>query len=609
MQQHGADADHCTGCANDGARADNRGGDADHGGNSRDADYGRCGVADRGGCCGSPTAAATAAAMGSPTAAAGTPAAGTPTATPAPQGAAQPQSGGTAPTPRNETVILDQSLFNVFDSFNPFIPNGQQYQAGFQQTCKEFLFYANFAAGKVEPWLATGWKYNTDFTELTLTLDKNAKWNDGQPVTSKDLKFSIDMLKKNATLLTGGTIRQFVTDTSTPDAQTCLVKLNASNPRFHYQFICGIVGGFEMVPEHVWGNIDPTTFRDNPPVRSGPYKLKQVIPAQFMFVWEKNPDYWNKAKLDPKPKYVVYRSAPVMDSDANEFKRAQTDEGSLDYPHMQSIQASGYKNMVVETAFRDPCPRGMWINSDPSKGILSEAKFRWVLSYLLDREQIGTTVWLIKTPPAQYPWADYKSNSRWENAEIANSNKLTYDPAKAASLLDEIGAKKGSDGNRTYKGQPINIEIMTPALVGNPEYVIGQMVADELKKIGIPNVTVRYYQNPVWTQKSNTGDFDISSHWLCGVAFDPEPALQHLRDAVVRPDRSNGSQRQPGPDQGREPQQVRDSAGYHGPDLGGGQAGDGPGAECLLRGASGHTDHPDDLPSGVQHDLLDRVAN
>ena len=55
------------------------------------------------------------------------------------------------PTPRNQTVVLDQSTFFVFDSFNPFIPNGQQYQAGFQQTCKEFLFYANYAAGKIEP--------------------------------------------------------------------------------------------------------------------------------------------------------------------------------------------------------------------------------------------------------------------------------------------------------------------------------------------------------------------------------------------------------------------------------------------------------------------------
>src|SRR5919198_383735 len=45
------------------------------------------------------------------------------------------------PTPRNQTVVIDQVEFTVYDSFNPFIPNGSQYNAGYGQVCKEFLFY------------------------------------------------------------------------------------------------------------------------------------------------------------------------------------------------------------------------------------------------------------------------------------------------------------------------------------------------------------------------------------------------------------------------------------------------------------------------------------
>ena len=205
-----------------------------------------------------PTAAPTAAASSAPKPAATSPATG------------QPMQGALIPTPRNQTVVIDQGNFQVFDSFNPFIPNGQQYQAGYQQACKEFLFYANFAAGKIQTHLGTGWKYNADFTQLTISLEPRAKWSDGQPFTSKDVKFSIEMLIKNAALLSGADVRRFVDTVDTPDPATVTIKLKTANPRFHYTFICGIVNGFEVVPEHIWAKEDPATFKSNPPIRTGP---------------------------------------------------------------------------------------------------------------------------------------------------------------------------------------------------------------------------------------------------------------------------------------------------------------------------------------------------
>src|SRR5439155_12339242 len=122
-----------------------------------------------------PAATTPAAAPAATTAAGATPAAAAAPTKPASTANVQPDKGSIAPTPRNQTLIVDQSLFTIFDGFNPYIPNGEQYQAGFQQACKEHLFYANYAAGKVEPWLATGWSYNPAFTELTLKLNPKVK--------------------------------------------------------------------------------------------------------------------------------------------------------------------------------------------------------------------------------------------------------------------------------------------------------------------------------------------------------------------------------------------------------------------------------------------------
>ena len=60
------------------------------------------------------------------------------------------------PTPRDQTVVIGQVEYNVFDSFNTMIPNGWQSGAGFESICREAMFYLNLANGELKPWLARG---------------------------------------------------------------------------------------------------------------------------------------------------------------------------------------------------------------------------------------------------------------------------------------------------------------------------------------------------------------------------------------------------------------------------------------------------------------------
>ena len=69
-------------------------------------------------------------------------------------------NGVTMPFSRNEVVINDQVDFSIFDSFNPFIPNGEHYQNGLGQFSREWMWYVNYATGEIIPWLGTGWEYN-----------------------------------------------------------------------------------------------------------------------------------------------------------------------------------------------------------------------------------------------------------------------------------------------------------------------------------------------------------------------------------------------------------------------------------------------------------------
>ncbi|MFI7062265.1 ABC transporter substrate-binding protein [Kribbella sp. NPDC050124] len=445
------------------------------------------------------------------------------------------------PVPRDQSVIVGQVEYTVFDSFNGMIPNGSPGGAGVE-LATEPLFFLSFATGKLTPWLATEYKYNDDHTELTIKFDPKAHWNDGKPLGANDFKFTVMMLKDRPDLFGGGgELKEFVKDVEVPDPHTAVVKLLKPTPRLHYNFIAAIAGApNNIMPEHIWKSQDPTKYKDNPPVRSGPYKLKQAIRNQKMFVWEKDPNYWNKDKLDVKAQYVIFQSTSKQADQASlSFEKAEFDVGSIDEQHAKQLRNTGYPALQT-TQFHDPNPRVLWLNCDPARGAISEPKMRQAINYCLDREKIGKSVWQVEVPPAVYPWADYPTNDKWKNDELANKYKTEYNLDKATQLLDEI-APKNAAGKRTYKGKEINLEIITPAPVDKDEYAIANVLKVDLAKVGVP-ATLRSLSGSVHDQKFQRGEYDIDSSWA-GFAIDPEQLYTDWESSKAQPIGKNAAGR------------------------------------------------------------------
>jgi ABC-type transport system substrate-binding protein len=225
------------------------------------------------------------------------------------------------PTPREQTLVISQSTNQVWDSFNPYIPNGEAYQYGVNQTCREGMFYVNFVQGKVINWLATGYSYNTDFTQMTINLNPAAAWSDGQPYTSDDVVFSINLLQQHSNFNGSDQVTSYVDNVAGPDPHTVVFTLKAPNPRFHYNFFIGIVNEpIRVVPKHIWASQDAGTFKNNPPIYTGPYVLSQTIPDQFMQVWKKNDNYWNAKSIT-----LTTLKVPII-ADTAEFTAYQNSE-------------------------------------------------------------------------------------------------------------------------------------------------------------------------------------------------------------------------------------------------------------------------------------------
>lgn len=436
------------------------------------------------------------------------------------------------PTPREQTFVVEQSPNNVWDSFNPFIPNGEAYNYGLAIVCREYMFYANFLTGELTPWLAQEYSYNDDFTQCTLKLNPNVKWSDGEPFTADDVVFTQTMLLENPQLNGAAGVIRDVKAVAATDAQTVVWDLTEPLPRFHYRFIAGIIAdGVRVVPRHIWEGEDPGTFKFNPPVQTGPYVLEESSASKLYYLWKRNPNYWNTANLDPRPEYVLYRQASEVDAAVQEFLAGNVDVTGIDYLNQQVVE-SQYEQ-TARFNFPDPCPRGFHFNCASASPLLNTPEGRWALSHLIDREVIANTIWQPSTRPATYPWADYEGWQHWAPDEVMSQFDLTFNVDKANELLDAMGATERDGDTRILNGQPLRLTMITPAQTTGFEYQIGASFANTAKEAGI-DIELKSLPGSAFGDTYNTGQFDITSHWICGMQFDPNQLYDdfHSRNFV-----------------------------------------------------------------------------
>jgi len=430
-------------------------------------------------------------------------------------------NGVTMPFNRSEVIISDQVDFSIFDSYNPFIPNGEHYQNGVGQYVREYLWITNYATGEILPWLAESWEYNDDYTELRLYIRKGVTWNDGEPFTAHDVAFTMNMALDPQYDDLGGLPQsdaEFWNSVTAADDYTVVFDMKEPRPRQHLMFWCKICAGTTIVPEHIWAEVDAHTFKNNPPVYTGPYVLKDVYPENKVFVWERNEDYWGKAIGNfPAAKYAIYRTGPGTDQQLAEVKDNNMDIFGLGYDvWSQNKEDIPQINQVV---YVDPCPRAAWFNT--AKGPhLTQPEFRRAMSMLMDREKWAANIWTPPSKPAQGLWADYRNLDEFINEEAKETwGTLEYNPEKALALLESIGYTQEGGKLIGPDGEQVHLDVTTCVGVGGNEYLMGQDFTEELKSIGI-DATFEYVEGVFW-DSIDMGEFDIGFWWFCGATVDP----------------------------------------------------------------------------------------
>ena len=78
------------------------------------------------------------------------------------------------------------------------------------------------------------------------------------------------------------------------------------------------------------------------------------------------------------------------------------------------------------------------------------------------------------------------------------------------------------------------MNIITPVLPGGYEYIVGQLLVEELQQLGI-NSSLKYLTSAVYSSAVESGNWDLRSEWLGGTILDPWQGYQQFDSQYYEP--------------------------------------------------------------------------
>ncbi len=462
---------------------------------------------------------------------------------------------------RAKTVIFDIDGGRVVDpeNWNPFTP-GRRLDQGYHQALMEPLFMLNYETGIIEPWLGVSMESNETFDVWTLNLREGLKWADGEDFNADDVVFTITMLQDNAPELAGSSsMAEWVASVEKIDDLTVQFNLTKPNPRFQLDnFSVRIWGSISMVPEHIWADVDPLTFKyydleKGWPIFTGPYKLASV--GETEFVYTRLDDWWGveagfKDRL-PHPETLIWGWYGPEESRTAAMANDELD--SLMDITLGALLALKQRNPNVVSHFNelpfawvpDPCSRTFELNHTAEPW--GDSDMRWALNYAIDRDEIVNIAYEGSTFKSLHFFPAYPPLDRFvgllEEAGLYEEYPIgKHDVDLAKEIIESKGYSLNANGIYEKDGTPLTLDITThDAFIEKQR--IAQVVVEQLQRIGI-DATHRNEAGSIWGDNFRNGNFEGKMGWqTCGSVNEPWASLDQFNTKwlVASGERANGN--------------------------------------------------------------------
>jgi microcin C transport system substrate-binding protein len=427
-----------------------------------------------------------------------------------------------------------------FDSLNPILYKGEA-AAGlgliYETLMQDSLEEPSTSYGLIAEWVS----YPSDFSFVTFKLRDEARWQDGTPITPEDVVYSLAINKA-----ANPRMALYYKNVSKAEATgqrevtfTFDVKGNRELPM--------IMGQLTILPKHYWtgkdanGNQrDPLKTTLEPPLGSGPYRIKQVTPGRTIS-FERVPDYWGKD-------LPVNRGQWNFDEIRFDYYRDETvafeafKAGNLDYWQEASAKnwATAYdfaavrngliKRQEVETERTQPMQCFVFNIRRPQ---FQDRRVRQAFALAFDFEWANKNLFFGQyarvgsyfqggelAAPAELPQGreleilnEVKDQVPPEVFSAVHADPVNNTPddlranlRKAVQLLKEAGyeVKDGALVN-TKTGHPLTVEFLLVSPLF--ERIVQPYIAN-LQRLGI-KATLRMVDSAQYTRRLNVFDYDL----------------------------------------------------------------------------------------------------
>ena len=332
---------------------------------------------------------------------------------------------------------------------------------------------------------------------VTYTLQPDATWGDGTPVTTRDVEYTIEIGKNPESGILGAEFYRRVLSVDVVDDKTFTLQMDRVDYKYNEL-------GLYLVPEHIdrAAYADPSKYRnrntyDNDTYNSGlyfgPYRISKVEPGAYIeFV--RNDTWYGKTPHFAKIIIRIIENTAALE--------ANLLSGSIDY-------ISGALGVTLDQALaiqkRHPDDYDFifrpglvyeHIDINLDNPILADPRIRKALIYAIDRQAISEQLF---GGHQQVADSFISPLDQTYNKDI---NKYSYDPAMASDLLTEAGWSNATpfadgrawteseDGARyNDDGEPLRLEFGTTS-GSRVREAVQQVLQAQWKQVGI-DVRVR----------------------------------------------------------------------------------------------------------------------
>jgi peptide/nickel transport system substrate-binding protein len=364
------------------------------------------------------------------------------------------------------------------------------------------------------PLLASSWS-RRDSVTLVFDLNPRARWQDGVPVTSRDVVFTMERARdRSVSPRLADLLKHIIAVTAEGEER---VVFRFSHP--YAEQLYDATFHVAPIPAHLLDTIPPDALARSAfaaqPVGNGPYRWVRSVPGQFIELRRNDDFFLGKPKIER----VIVRAAADPDARVNLMLSGQADAMDNIPPPQDNIRRIAAEPSLRVIPVPSPTIGYLLFNQRDRRDrerphpILGDIRVRRAIGLALDRRLLVQVIFgsygeVPYGPASPILWIRHGA-PRPERQDLPEARRLLT----AAGWRDTDG-----DGTLDRDGQPLTLSLSLP----NTSAIRKQMsvlIQEQLRGIGI-RLELQQYDFPIWTERRTAGDFDVD---FAALSHDPSP--------------------------------------------------------------------------------------